>query len=447
MSLSFHLKRSLNPWRRARWRLRLVLWGFAALAGLAVAGFAKGADLALAFFFALDRHWPWLPLFWTPFIGMVSVALTQKVFPGIQGSGIPQVIAATRLVAQGKPVHHLVSLRIAVGKVLVGLLALTGGFSAGREGPSVQVSASLVFLAHRYLPRSRVLRPSDLILAGGAAGVAAAFNTPLAGVVFAIEELGRRLETRTSGVLLGVIIISGLTSIALLGNYNYFGHITLHDLDYHILGPVLVSGVVCGLLGGLFSRLLLWPQNGRAWGLWRWRQENPVVFAGICGVLIAVLGLLTHGLSFGSGYTLSLPLVNGGVQGVPWYTSPARFLATVLSYHSGIPGGIFAPALAVGSTLGATLAPALGSHDLIPWVTLCMAGFLAAVTQAPITAALIVIEMVDGHRMALPLMAVTFLARAISAYFGPELYQQLALRFAEDRRGSGVRSAGSREDA
>ncbi|EQD71662.1 Chloride channel, voltage gated [mine drainage metagenome] len=170
MPLFLHLKRSLNPWRRARWRLRLVLWGFAALSGLAVAGFAKGADLALAFFFALDRHWFWLPLIWTPFIGMVSVALTQKVFPGIQGSGIPQVIAATRLVAQGKPVQHLVSLRIAVGKVLVGLLALTGGFSAGREGPSVQVSASLVFLARRYLPRSRVLRPSDLILAGGAPG-------------------------------------------------------------------------------------------------------------------------------------------------------------------------------------------------------------------------------------------------------------------------------------
>lgn len=429
----FLFQRPFSPFRRARWLIRLSLWGFAALSGVIVAGFAKGADLALTFFFALQHHWSWAPFLWTPLVGMASVALTQRVFPGIQGSGIPQVIAATRLVAQGRSAEHLVSLRVAVGKILVGILALTGGFSAGREGPSVQVSASLMSLAHRFLPHSRALRHSDLILAGGAAGVAAAFNTPLAGVVFAIEELGRRLETRTSGVLVGVIIVSGLTSVALLGNYNYFGRIPFHHLDYRIAGPVVVSAIVCGLLGGLFSRLLLWPQSASQLFLWRWRQHHPVQFAGACGLAIAILGWLTGGLSFGSGYAIALPLVDGSGHGTPWYASAARFLATVISYYSGIPGGIFAPALAVGSTLGASLGQLFGAHDLIPWVTLCMAGFLGAVTQAPITAALIVVEMVDGNQITLPLMATTLLARSISSRFGPELYQQMALRFGGEK--------------
>jgi len=423
------MARLLGTISTLRWQTRIKLWLAALLAGLMVVAFAKLADMALGFFAYLTSGRAWVPLILTPTIGMLTVWLTRRFCPGAEGSGIPQVIAATWLAAKGKPVNTLLSLRIAFGKIFLGALALVGGFSAGREGPSVQVAASVMHSIHSFFPHSRALRMQDLILAGGAAGVAAAFNTPLAGIVFAIEELGRRLETRTSGVLVSTIIISGLVAVALLGNYNYFGHLKVGNLDRTIILPIIVAGLLTGLLGGLFSRLMLWPQQRKDLRLWRWRNEYPVYFAGLCGLLIAIIGLVGGGLSYGSGYMITSQVVSGELV-LPWHAPLTRFLATIVSYYSGIPGGIFAPALAVGASLGSNLAQLLGiPADTIPVIALCMAGFLAAVTQAPITSAIIVMEMIDGHEMVISLMTVTLIAKAVSGRLSPELYQHLALGF------------------
>lgn len=418
-----------------RWRTRVTLWVAATLAGLLVVMFARLADLALMQFAQQAVARPWLPFIYTPLIGMFVVWMTSRFFTGAQGSGIPQVIAATRLAHQGKPVNKLVSLRLAFAKIGLGTLALTGGFSAGREGPSVQVAASIMHFFHRYLPNARIIRPEDLILAGGAAGIAAAFNTPLAGVVFAVEELGRKLETRTSGVLLSTIILSGMVAIALQGNYNYFGHFDVQEANFDIVLPILAIGIGCGVMGGLFSRMLLWPQRYRSFVVWEWRRLHPVWFAGGCGMIVAILGWLSGGMSFGSGYGITSQIIVSDV-GLPWHAPITRFLATVVTYFSGIPGGIFAPSLAVGAAVGANVAEyfALAAQ---PIIALCMVGFLAAVTQSPITSAIIVMEMIDSHGMVISLMAVALIAKAVSARMGPELYQQLARGFLQSD-GSGA---------
>jgi len=410
-----------------RWRTRVTLWLAATVAGLLVVMFARLADLALALFATQTAARPWLPFIYTPLVGMLVVWLTTRFFQGSQGSGIPQVIAATRLAAQGKPVARLVSLRIAAAKIGLGTLALSGGFSAGREGPSVQVAASIMHFFHRFLPNARVIRANDLILAGGAAGIAAAFNTPLAGIAFAVEELGRKLETRTSGVLLSTIILSGMVAIALQGNYNYFGHFNVQGITLDIVMPALAAGIGCGVLGGLFSRMLLWPQRHAQLGLWQWRRRHPVWFAGACGLLVAMLGWLSGGMSYGSGYTVTTQLITHDTS-IAWHAPLTRFLATVITYFSGIPGGIFAPALAVGAALGANAADLLHLAPQ-PMIALCMVGFLAAVTQSPITSAIIVMEMIDSHELVISLMAVALIAKAVSSRLGPELYQQLALGF------------------
>ncbi|MBS0347604.1 MAG: chloride channel protein, partial [Proteobacteria bacterium] len=276
---------------------------------------------------------------------------------------------------------------------------------------------------------ARAIRSSDLILAGGAAGVAAAFNTPLAGIVFAVEELGRRLEARTSGVLVSTIIMSGLVAVAVLGNYSYFGHIKTMGISHSMIIPVLASAVSCGILGGAFSRMMLLPVMYRSAALWKWRARYPVAFAGICGALVAAIGLASGGTSFGSGYAITSQIVAGQI-GAPWHAPIMRFLATIISYYSGIPGGIFAPSLAIGAALGSNVAAAVGvTASTISIIALCMTGFLAAVTQAPITAAIIVMEMTDGHGMVISLMAVALFAKAISSRISPELYQHLALDF------------------
>ncbi len=423
-----------NRFSTFRWRTRITLWAAAIAAGLAVVAFAKLAELALKAFDVYSAAYPLAPFLLSPIIGALTVFLTRRHFAGTEGSGIPQVIAATRLAATGDNVGHLVSLRIAFGKIGLGVLALLGGFSAGREGPSVQVAASILHASHRFLPNTRALRAQDLLLAGGAAGVAAAFNTPLAGIVFAVEELGRKLETRTSGVLISTIIMSGLVAIALLGNYNYFGHLKVMALDRSIVLPIIVGGIGCGLLGGFFSRLLLWPVQKKTFFVWQWRSAHPVAFAALCGLAVAIIGWSTGSISYGSGYEITAKAVSGEIA-LPWYASASRFLATLISYYSGIPGGLFAPSLSTGAAIGSNLAPLFGDTALtIPVIALCMAGFLSAVTQSPITAAIIVMEMVDGHEMVISLMAISLIAKAVSSRLSPELYQQLALGWQVPRK-------------
>lgn len=406
-----------------------MLWGGATLAGLSIVLFERLSSGALEIF-----HWGfnfshWLPLVLTPAIGMFVVWATNRYAPGSQGSGIPQVIAAAKLAAASAgDAGRLVSIRIAIGKIFLGSLALVGGFSAGREGPSVQVGASILASVHRLVPHSRLIRQSDLIIAGGAAGIAAAFNTPLAGIVFAVEELGRRLETRTSGIVLSTIIVAGLVSVAIQGNYNYFGELTVGNVGLSIVLPLIACTIICGVAGGMFSRLLTFPVRHPDWVFWRWRKNRPVLFAGFCGLLVAALGLLTNGESFGSGYAITSRALSEEIT-LSVEAPLSRMLATLVTYYSGIPGGIFAPSLAIGGAIGLDYAPLVTNVNSHAVVAICMAAFLAAVTQSPITSAIIVMEMIDGHTMVISLMASAFGAKTISAWFGPELYRQLSTGF------------------
>lgn len=129
----------------------------------------------------------------------------------------------------------LTSLKLAFGKVMLGIGALAAGFSAGRDGPSLQVGASIMHAFRRFLPAGFSVNPRYLILAGGTAGISAAFNTPLAGIVFAIEELGRRFEQKPNGAVIIAIVLSGLVSISLQGNYTYFGQLAVASSikDHH----------------------------------------------------------------------------------------------------------------------------------------------------------------------------------------------------------------------
>ncbi len=230
-------------------------------------------------------------------------------------------------------------------------------------------------------------------------------------------------------MLLSTIIVSGLTAIAFEGNYRYFGKLIVGSVGVDVIPAVLVGGVACCLIGGGFSYLMLLPQRQAHTPLWQLRKRYPVRFAGACGLLVALIGIASGGVSLGSGYGITAAAIDGQVH-LPWYTPIARYVATAISYFSGIPGGLFAPSLAVGASIGFDLVRwfhfGIGAH---PVVAICMAGFLAAVTQSPITSAIIVMEMVGGHAMVISLMTAALLSKAISERFGPELYQELSLSF------------------
>ena len=391
--------------------------------GLVAVGLAEAADEAQDIFGLIQTNWPYAAFAMTPFGFALSAWLVQRVFPNTQGSGIPQAIAA-RTFNTPEERRRLVSLRAAIGKVLLTLLGLLVGASVGREGPTVQVGASVMFEAGRLTPR----RQSGLILAGAAAGVAAAFNTPLAGIVFAIEEVSRSFEARTSALIIGAIILSGMISLALLGDYSYFGS-TGAGLPIRDWTAVLACGVAGGLFGGLFSRSLIVVAEGLPGRVGQAIKDHPIAFAAACGLLVAAIGFVSHGQTFGTGYTEARNAVHGDIP-VGWQYAPLKFLATTISAISGIPGGIFSPSLSVGAGLGSNLAPYFPSAPLGAIVLLGMVGYFSGVVQAPITAFVIVSEMTSDHHMLLPLMATALIASASSRAVCREgVYHALAKRY------------------
>ena len=186
----------LAPWRR-----RLLFWSGAVLVGLLAVGFAKGSDLAFRLFERVRGHGLAWPLLLTPATFALLAWLTNGALRATRGSGIPQAMAALQVEDAGFRAR-LLSLRVAAGKMALTLTALLGGASVGREGPTVHVGAGVMYSLARRFGFADAAGASRFVLAGGAAGIAAAFNTPLAGVVFAIEEMAGAYEHRMSGILL-----------------------------------------------------------------------------------------------------------------------------------------------------------------------------------------------------------------------------------------------------
>jgi H+/Cl- antiporter ClcA len=406
------------------WADRLLIWAAAAVTGLAVVAFVKLTDIAHEWFLAARETSVLLPLLLTPAGGAAVVWLTRRYAAGAAGSGIPQVVAALNPDLPEAGRGHLVSLRLAAQKMLLGASALLVGFSSGREGPSVQIAAGVMQSCHRFVTYKSHIHQRDLLLAGGAAGIAAAFNAPLAGIVFAIEELSKRFEQRSSGLLITAIVLAGLVAISIMGNLSYFGRISVSVAPSAIIWPALLVTLAASLLGGLFSRLLLLSFSNRSGVLGQFRGRFPVRFAAGCGLAVALLGLISGGAAHGSGYLVTQNLLSGGDDVSVFYFA-VKFVSTWLSFWSGIPGGIFAPALAIGAGIGHDVALLTGAASPA-LIALGMAGFLAAVTQAPITSFIIVMEMTEGHAMVLSLMAAALTASFLSRLISEPLYPALA---------------------
>jgi H+/Cl- antiporter ClcA len=398
------------------WQRRAAIATGAVLLGLAALAFARLADWAQAGFAATLVAAPLAPLAAVPAGYAAIVWVTRRWAPAAGGSGIPQVIAQAHN-PDAVALKPLTSLHTAAIKFVLTLAALLVGGSVGREGPTVQISAALMCAVHRLF---RVKVGPGIIIAGGAAGVSAAFNTPLAGVAFAIEELASAYEQRLALLVMGAVIA---------GDYLYFG--AMHAVPT-LRGVLLIcplAGVAGGLCGGFFSRLMLAFVRSRRPILVRLRT-NPILWAGACGLGVAVIGVTSHGNTWGTGYLTARTLVEGGPEAA-WF-GPQKFAATLLTALSGIPGGIFAPSLATGAGLGSILAAFFPGQPSGAVVTIGMIAYFVGVVRAPLTAVLIVAEMTDSRAMILPLFATALVADGASALVCSErLYHGLSRAFRE----------------
>ena len=229
--------------------------------------------------------------------------------------------------------------------------------------------------------------------------------------------------------MLTSVIVAGIVSIWWLGDYTYFGTTSAILLGSSAWIPVIVCGVIGGVLGGAFSQSLIFISRGIPGKIGFFAKTRPIFFAAICGFLLAVIGAFSGSSTYGTGYHEARMILEG-TGDIPESFGFLKLLATLISYISGIPGGVFAPSLAIGAGLGQNIAQIIPYVPLGAVVVLGMVAYFAGVVQAPVTAFVIVMEMTDNHDMIVPLMATSLLAAGCSKVVCRKpLYRALADQF------------------
>lgn len=307
--------------------------------------------------------------------------------PMIRGSGIPQL----KGVILGKlRMDWLIELPL---KLVGGVLAIGLGLSLGREGPSVQIG-SYIGRAALVVPHRTALDRKYLIASGAAAGLSAAFSAPLAGVLFALEELHRCFSPLLLACTMGASVAGDLVASRFFGLGPVFDFRYIDPLPVSRFPWIALLGVFCAILGDLFKRSLYASQDlYGALGI-------PVFARPVLPLMASIpLGLFLFQVT-GGGHELIVSLSGGGFTfGTLAFLFVAKFLFTALAYGSGAPGGIFLPLLACGALLGAGFGTALsavgltGAGETLNFVILGMAAFFAGVVKAPVTGAVLILEM------------------------------------------------------
>ncbi len=412
--------------QRDRTKSLLFLWIGAVGIGCAAVLLAATAGKAFALFERMRALWAWWPFVALPLGGMALTWFMRRVGPGAEGSGIQQAIAALSEADEPGRARRLVNIRLALAKFVAITGGMGSGFVLGLEGPTVQIGASILHSLRRFFPAETPLLRRQLILAGGAAGIAAAFNAPLAGLIFAFEEMSHSSKGHTPGKLVMAIILAGVVAQPVFGYQSYFGRIALVGHTPPAYVPLLaLLAVLGGLIGGAFTWLALRLDRWLPAPVLRLRREKPYLFVACCGALIAVAGLAAP--IYGSGAETTRLILTGKTE-VPWQYLPCKFAGLLLTFVTGLPGGIFSPSLSIGAGLGSCFLPFAAAPLHGEFITVGMVSVLAGVTRAPLTAAFIMIEMTDGHSIVLAALGAAFLADYAARFFHVRFYHELAAR-------------------
>ncbi len=364
----------------------------------------------------------------TPILFVLATEMIRRLAPCAAGTGIPQAIFAAKHVSRTtetalSPLTSPLTVLIKVATILIGMWACA---SAGREGPTVHIATG-IFIGLLLLFRRLTNLQFDFrsaIIAGGAAGLATAFNTPLAGVTFAIEELSLGGFDGIKDYVLMAIIGAAIFAKTLTGEYTYFGQ--LIEPGMIPLSAILVIGIAGGLLGSIFSTGLLFGTDRM-----KRYKSHPYRYGIVVLLSLGVLlcGALAGNDVLGPGNHAAQKLIDGRFGAWAYYFPFAKIAATWMTYWSGIAGGIFAPCLSMGSAMGADIGT-LMNLSVASCALVGMAAFLSGTIQAPMTSFVIIFEMTGHHQMLLPIMLASLIAFMVAKIVGARhLYQSLALNY------------------
>ncbi len=362
------------------------------------------------------HHSRWLFLIVTPLCFLLSWWLVSRFAGYARGSGIPQVSAAIEL---SNPKHHykvnkLLSLRIILVKIGSSLIMVLGGGAIGREGPTIQIAASIFKKINDYLPAwYPKISKRNMIVTGAAAGLASAFNTPLGGIVFAIEELTKTHFSFFKSALLTGVIIAGLTALNLLGPYLYLGYPQLDNIAPWIVLVIIPVALIGGMGGsGMGSMILFIFRKKNALTQKHWKIAYPIV----AGLALAALAIWVSSQTFGSGKEIMVSTLFTNDKHLEWYIPILRVVGPIISFTNGASGGVFAPSLSAGASMGSVIAGWLHlSGPETNLVVLCgMTAFLTGITRSPFTSSILVLEMTNSHNIIFYIMLTALAANLMA---------------------------------
>jgi chloride channel protein, CIC family len=349
-----------------------------------------------------------------PLVSLVTGILLSKFFPDVRGSGVPQTEAAYHL-AEG-----FIPGRVPLGKFLTGVLCIGSGHSMGREGPSVQIGAGLASVLGRWmrLPPERV---RDLVPVGAAGALAAAFNTPVAAVLFALEEIIGDMNAALLGSTVVASVAAVIVERSILGNEPLF-----HVPTYRLVHPLELLayaglGIVGGALSLVFCKGLLFVRQL----FQRLPARTRIVQPAIGGLIIGGILLYSPAI-MGVGYEYVDQALNGGLLlRTMAILCLLKLGATIVSYASGNAGGIFAPSLYIGAMAGGAagsivhrFAP-IATADAGAYALVGMGTLFAGIIRAPMTSVFMIFEITQDYQILVPLMVANLLSFVISRRFQP----------------------------
>jgi H+/Cl- antiporter ClcA len=412
-------------------------WIASLLTGLIAVGYTKMFGYSEEILRNIRGWHSWMIFLMAPVCFFLAWVVVQVFDKNARGSGIPQVMAAIEL---SSPRHEhrisqLLSIRIILTKIGSSLLMVLGGGAIGREGPTIQIAGSIFRKINEWIPSSwPKLSRQSFILTGAAAGLAAAFNTPLGGVVFAMEELAKIHIRFFRTALFSAVIIAGLTAQSFLGPYLYLGYPDVKYLQFSIFLGVALTAVLAGIGGSFMGKAIL--------GIMKWKKAfnktKTILFVLACGLVIASIAYFLNDEILGSGKLLMNEKLFTTDKYSPWHTPVLRLLGTILCFNTGAAGGVFAPSLAAGASIGSYIAGVfhlLGSNANI-LILSGMVGFLTGVTRTPFTSAILVLEMTDRHSVIFHLMLAALLANmAALVVERHSFYENLKKIYLEDALG------------
>lgn len=368
---------------------------------------------------------------------VVSWWLIKEFAPYAKGSGIPQVMAAVELAnpKENKKIRQLLSLKIIIFKVLSSVALVIGGGAVGREGPTIQIAGSVFRKVNEYLPDWwPKISKKNMIMTGAAAGLSAAFNTPLGGIVFAVEELAKTHINYFKTALFTAVIIAGLMAQTLAGSYLYLGYPKTSDVSLTIMFPVMLVSGISGIFASQLSVLML---KISAWKKRLKTNSANIIFLVISALIIASLAYFVNREILGSGKEIMERTLFTENKHEDWYIPIFRMIGPALSFTSGGAGGIFAPALSAGASIGSVISGwiHLSPNETNVVILAGMVAFLTGITRAPFTSAIIVLEMTDRHSLIFHLMLAGMVSSLISLMVSRKsLYDSLKISYLEEIR-------------